>query len=111
MKILLAVLVSAIMLTGCQTKETSARFASAQSDIQACYTTVAQAQAAQQTPQNLANAAAQKLGRATAQKKLADAGLANVKKQVAAAVTASAAAEKAAQDFEKTAEGKSWPSS
>ena len=38
------------MLTGCQTKETAARFSQAQSDIQACYATVAQAQAAQQLP-------------------------------------------------------------
>lgn len=50
MKILLAILIPAVMLTGCQTKETSARFQAAQSDIQACYTTVAQAQAAQQIP-------------------------------------------------------------
>ncbi len=67
---------------------------------------LAHAQAARQDPQNLANAAAQKLARAVAQKKLADAALANVKNQVAAATTASAAAEKAAQDSAKAAEGK-----
>lgn len=66
----------------------------------------AQAQPGQQNAQKLANAAAQKLARATAQKKLADAGLANVKNQIAAAITASAAAEKAAQDFEKDADAK-----
>jgi hypothetical protein len=65
-----------------------------------------QAQAAQHNSQNPANGAAQKLARATAQKKLADAALAGVKNQIAAAATASAAAEKEADDSAKVAEGK-----
>ncbi|MHB8861811.1 MAG: DUF1553 domain-containing protein [Pirellulaceae bacterium] len=58
---------------------------------------LAQAQADQQNSQKLADAAAQKLARATAQKKLADAGLTNVKNQIATAITASQVAEEAAQ--------------
>ncbi len=67
---------------------------------------LAQAQAAQQNSQKLADAAAQKLARATAQKKLADATLANVKNQIAAATTASQAAEEAAQAAATLAEEK-----
>ena len=67
---------------------------------------LAKAQAAQQNSQKLAAAAAQKLARATAQKKLADAGLANVKNQIATATAAAAAAEKTAADFAKVADGK-----
>jgi Protein of unknown function (DUF1553)/Protein of unknown function (DUF1549) len=67
---------------------------------------LAQAQAARQNAQNVANTAAQKLARATAQKRLTEAALANIKNQIAAATTASQTAEKAAQGAAKLAEEK-----
>jgi hypothetical protein len=67
---------------------------------------LAQAQAAMQSSQNLANNAEKQLGRASAQKKLADAALANIKNQVAAATTSSLATEQSAQTAEKAAEEK-----
>ncbi len=65
---------------------------------------LAPAQAAQQDAQKLADAAAQKLVRATGQKKLSEAALANAKNQTATAVTAAQAAEEAAQAVATSAE-------
>jgi len=59
---------------------------------------LAQARQGEQKAQAQPNAAGKALTDATAQKKRADAALANVRKQVAAATTASAAAGKAAQE-------------
>jgi len=81
----------------------AAATAASQSAEQAAQASVAQAEVAQQSAEKVAAAAAQKLARATGQKKLADAALANVEKQVATAITASQAAEQAAQAAEKVA--------
>ena len=60
---------------------------------------LAKAQQGEQTAQTQATAAEKMLTRATAKKKVAEAGLVSVKKQVATATTALAAAEKAAADM------------
>ncbi len=67
---------------------------------------LAKAEQAEKALQAPAKAAAGLLARAMAQQKVAEAGLVSIKKQVAAATAALTAAEKAAQDFEKTAEEK-----
>jgi hypothetical protein len=67
---------------------------------------LAQAQAAQQNPQNQANAAAKALTQAMTQKKAVDAALVEAKNQVATCTTALAAAEKAAEESAKVAEEK-----
>ena len=89
-----------------QIQQAAADAAAKRKAAEATKATMAQAQAALRNPQNLASAATQKLGRATAKKNLAAAALANAKRQVAKTVPAAAAAEKVAQEFEKTAKGK-----
>jgi hypothetical protein len=66
----------------------------------------AQSPQGEQQAQARVEAAAKALNDATAQKKLADAILANVKNQIATAIAVSTAAETAAQDFAKAAEEK-----
>jgi hypothetical protein len=105
-----------------QAKRATAQAAAKRRAADAAQAALGRARQSEQNLQNQADAAArklndaadtkqaadapQKLARATAQKKLADAVLANVKNQVTAATTAAAAAEKTAADFAKAAEGK-----
>lgn len=67
---------------------------------------LAQAKTAQQNVKNLATAATQKLVRVSARKKLADAALASLRTQIAAAAKAAQAAESTAQAAAKSAEEK-----
>ncbi len=86
-----------------QNQQAAADAAAKRKTADAARVILTKAQAIQQGPLTLANTATQELGRATAQKKLADAALANAKRQLARAIPAAAAAEKTAQDFEKIA--------
>jgi len=87
-------------------KQTADDAAAKRKAADAAKAALTKAQQGEQAAQAQITTGAKALIRVTAQKKAAEAGLANVKKQVAAATTALAAADKTAQDAEKAAEAK-----